>query len=80
MIQEELRNIIAQSLGVEPEDVLDSSLLKEDLGLEAEELAEIVGLINQRYHTEIDQDVTARAKTVEELFEIVSGYVPENLE
>lgn len=80
MIQEELRNIIAQSLGVEPEDVLDSSLLKEDLGLEAEELAEIVGLVNQRYHTEIDRDLAARAKTVEELFEIVSGYVPENLE
>lgn len=80
MIQEELRNIIAQSLGVEPEDIEDTSLLKEDLGLEAEELAEIVGIVNARYHTEIDSEIAARAKTVEELFEIVSTYVPQELE
>lgn len=76
----ELINIIAQSLGIEVTDVEETSFLAEDLGLAATDIAEIITIVNQRYQTEIDPEEAADAKTVEDLFEIVSKYVPEDLE
>lgn len=79
-MHDEVRNIIAQSLGVDPQDIDETSILGQDLGLSAADIAEIITIVNQKYETEIDTDEAADAKTVEELFEIIRKYVPEDLE
>lgn len=79
-MQDEIRNIIAQSLGIETTDIEDKSLLIEDLGLQAEDLAAIITAINLRYNIEIDIDSAARVKNVEGLFDLISSYVPEELD
>lgn len=79
-MHDEVRNIIAQSLGIDPQDVDETSTLGQDLGLNAADIAEIVTIVNLKYETEIDPDEAADAKTVEELFEIIGKYVPEDLE
>ncbi|OGY10149.1 MAG: hypothetical protein A3A58_02490 [Candidatus Blackburnbacteria bacterium RIFCSPLOWO2_01_FULL_41_27] len=79
-MHDEVRNIIAQSLGIDPQDVDETSTLGQDLGLSAGDIAEIVTAVNLKYETEIDPDEAAQAKTVEELFETIGKYVPEDLE
>lgn len=79
-MHDEVRNIIAQSLGIDPQDIDEASTLGQDLGLSAADIAEIVTIVNQKYETEIDTEEAADAKTVEELFEIIGKYVPEDLE
>ncbi|TSC89476.1 MAG: hypothetical protein G01um10145_633 [Microgenomates group bacterium Gr01-1014_5] len=79
-MHDEVLNIIAQSLGIDPRDIDETSTLGQDLGLSAADIAEIVTTVNLKYETEIDPDEAAQAKTVEELFETIGKYVPEDLE
>ncbi len=79
-MHDKVRNIIAQSLGIDPQDIDETSTLGQDLGLSAADIAEIVTIVNLKYETEIDPDEAAQAKTVEELFETIGKYVPEDLE
>lgn len=79
-MQEEVRNIIAQSLGIEVQDIEETSLLVEDLGLEVADISDIITAVNQRYEVEIDPEEAVDAKTIEDLFEIIGKYVPEDLE
>ena len=79
-MHDEVLNIIAQSLRIDPRDIDETSTLGQDLGLSAADIAEIVTTVNLKYETEIDPDEAAQAKTVEELFETIGKYVPEDLE
>lgn len=79
-MQEEIKKIIAQSLGIEITDIDNESLLVEDLGLHAEDLASIFLAISDRYNIEMDLNQASEIKTLEDLFDLVSTYVPEELD
>lgn len=72
---ERITSLIAQALGIETTDINESSILREDLGLEEGDLSELLVSINQKYNTAIPEERLGDIKTVADFVELVETYV-----
>ena len=72
-MHDKIKALIAQALGIEIEDVDETSLLREDLGLEAPDLAEILLAIKQEYKTLLGPEDIEDTRTVADLIESVEN-------
>ncbi|HBL51611.1 MAG: hypothetical protein A3D24_00240 [Candidatus Blackburnbacteria bacterium RIFCSPHIGHO2_02_FULL_39_13] len=68
-------SLISQALGIEPTDVSETSLLREDLGLTEADLSEIVASLNREYECAIPEDQTGDVITVADLVELAENHV-----
>lgn len=69
-----VKNILAQSLGIEPTDIDESNLLREDLGLDGGDITEIVNAVSAQLGIKLPQEEVDEINTVEELYDWIDKY------
>ena len=74
-----VKTIIAEAIGAEVADIADEALLHEDLELEASDVQDILEEIETALSITIENKDTAELKTVEDLFDLISQYIPEEI-
>ena len=78
-MREKTKNLIAEALVIEVTDVNEDAKLRDDLGLQDSDLAEIVGALGSNFTTEILPDEIAKCQTVGEFLNLVEQHGPEEL-
>lgn len=79
MMRNKIKQTLAQALGIEQEDIEETSKLREDLGLDEAELAEIVNHINTDRNIHIPTEDLADLSSVGDLLALIETYVPEEI-
>lgn len=72
--REDIKLLIAQSLGIEVSDVEENKDLNGDLGLEETEVAQIWEVIQNKYNFAPPDEDKSQARTVGELLDLVEQY------
>jgi acyl carrier protein len=75
--RDKTKNILAQSLGIEPTDIDEASLLREDLELDAVEITEIVNAISNQTGLKLRSEEIEEINTVGEFLDWIDGYSPD---
>lgn len=75
MVFEMLRDMIGESLGLEPEEITLKSDLREDLGLSDTELEEIMDTMSGELGFRFDPEKLESVYTVSQLVRFISGLV-----
>lgn len=78
-MRDKVKDIIAQALGIEVEDVNESTRLREDLQLDEADLIEILAVVTRETKTDIPQEELSGISTVGQLLDMVEKYVPEEI-
>lgn len=78
-MRSKVKSIIAEAIGAEVADIADEALLHEDLELEGADIQDILEEIETTLSIAIDNKDTAELKTVEDLFDLISQYIPEEI-
>lgn len=76
-MREKVKEIIADTIGVEPTDVEEESLLQEDLGIGGAEMSEILEKIHEEFDTEISPTDVGDVESVEEFLDLIETYAQE---
>ncbi|OHV76883.1 acyl carrier protein [Rhizobium sp. LCM 4573] len=72
-----IKSIIADQLGVSPEEVIDNARLADDLGADSLEIAQIVIVIEEEFGIEVQNDVAENLVTVADAIDFVNAAVKE---
>ena len=75
MVFEMLRDMIGESLGLEPEEITLKSDLREDLGLSDTELEEVMDTMSGELGFRFDPEELESVHTVAQLVRFISGLV-----
>lgn len=78
-MREKIKELIAQALGTEAQDLEESALLRIDLGLGDGDLTELASAIKQEFGVVIPPEEATEAKTVGELADLVEKYSQDEL-
>lgn len=70
----EIRNIVAEVSELEPEEITNEGLLKEDYGIDSMRMIEILATLEKNYGIKIDQDELPRMTNVENIYNVVNKY------
>jgi acyl carrier protein len=65
-VEEKVRDIIVEQLGVSPEEVKPESTFVEDLGADSLDLTELIMAMEEEFGTEIDDDDAQKMMTVKD--------------
>lgn len=76
-MREDITNTIAQSLGLDPLEVEENKLLREDLGLDETELEQILKVIQEKYDFTLTPDEVANVRSVGDLLDISESVSPK---
>lgn len=76
-MRDRIKNLIAQALGIEPTDVEEKSLLREDLGIDFAELAILLDVLNKDLKITLSPEDLTEVRTVEELIDLTETWAPE---
>jgi acyl carrier protein len=71
-----LKELIMESLVVDPDDIRPGARLIDDLGAEAVEVADLLVAVEQEWDIEITHEIAARLRTVQD----VVDYIEESAE
>ena len=69
--KEEIIDMLADKLGVDTEEITESSNLEYDLGADSLDKVELIQEIENIYNCQIPDELVEDAKTVNDLFEIL---------
>ena len=75
-IEERVKKIVAEQLGVKEEDVSESASFVEDLGADSLDTVELVMALEEEFETEIPDEEAEKITTVRLAIE----YIKENLQ
>lgn len=75
-IEERVRKIVAEQLGVKEEDVQESASFVEDLGADSLDTVELVMALEEEFETEIPDEEAEKITTVK----LAIDYIKENLQ
>ena len=70
-IQSRVIEVIADQLGIEPEEVLPESKIIEDLGADSLDMIEIVMAIEEEFDCEIADEEAEKIKTVGDVIKLI---------
>ncbi|MFZ7134559.1 MAG: acyl carrier protein [Eubacteriales bacterium] len=73
MIKEKVLNILAEELGVELEEILDSSNIQEDLGADSLAVVEIVMAFEDEFDIKIPEEDTTKLVTVKDIVSYIES-------
>lgn len=76
-MREKVKELIAEVLGLEPTDIEEESLLREDLGLGGAEMTELLEKLKEEFGTELSPQDVGDVETVEEFLNLLESYVQE---
>lgn len=71
---EELREIVAEVLELEPEEVTDSGDFVDDYDADSLRAIEILARLDKKYHVEIPQAELPNLRTLKNVYDAVSRY------
>jgi acyl carrier protein len=72
-IEEKVRDIIVEQLGVSPEEVKPESAFVEDLGADSLDLTELIMAMEEEFGTEIDDDDAQKMTTVKDAINYIKS-------
>ena len=78
MIFDEIKDILAEQLDVNPDTIEMSSDLSSDLGADSLDAIEIVMSIEDQYGIEVPDSVIENMKTVEDIVNFIEGATTED--
>ena len=76
-IEEQVKGIVAENLGVNMEEVVNSASFVEDLGADSLDTVELVMALEEEFDTEIPDEEDEKITTVQEAIDFVSKNVPQ---
>ena len=68
-----LCDIIADVLGIDPEEITMDTTFDDDLGADSLDIASIIMAIEDEYDIKVDTDVAAKVTTVGEALALIKG-------
>ena len=71
---DKLKNIVAESLGVDAEEVTEKSYFIEDLGADSLDIVELVMAIEKEFDVEIPDEDADKIATVQDAIDYVSNH------
>ena len=76
-IEEQVIGVVAENLGVNMEEVVNSASFVEDLGADSLDTVELVMALEEEFDTEIPDEEAEKITTVQEAIDFVSKNVPQ---
>ena len=76
-IEEQVKGLVAENLGVNMEEVVNSASFVEDLGADSLDTVELVMALEEEFETEIPDEDAEKITTVQEAIDFVSKNVPQ---
>ena len=76
-IEEQVKGIVVENLGVNMEEVVNSASFVEDLGADSLDTVELVMALEEEFDTEIPDEEAEKITTVQEAIDFVSKNVPQ---
>ena len=70
---EELKEIICEYVGAEPEEIREDSRFVEDLGFNSYDFMSMIGEIEERWDVEVDEREVIHVKTVKDAMEYIQS-------
>ena len=70
---EQVRKIIVEQLGAEPDEVQLSSTFIEDLGADSLDIVELIMAFEEEFNIEIPDEVAEKMRTVEDVVKYLDG-------
>src|SRR5690606_14542735 len=77
-IEERVKKIVAEQLGVKEEEVTNSASFVEDLGADSLDTVELVMALEEEFETEIPDEEAEKITTVQEAIDCVNGRQKES--
>lgn len=74
-IENEIRNLIAQILEIEPEKITPEARFVEDLGMDSMMALEIVAAIEKKYKITIPEENLTKLGSLKNALELVNQYI-----
>ncbi|SFE31063.1 acyl carrier protein [Thermoanaerobacter thermohydrosulfuricus] len=73
MIFEKVRDIIAEQLGIDPEEITMESSFIDDLGADSLDIVELIMALEEEFDIEIPDEDAEKIKTVGDVLEYLSN-------
>ncbi|BBG30726.1 MULTISPECIES: acyl carrier protein [Zymobacter] len=73
-IEERVKKIVVEQLGVKPEEVQNNSSFTEDLGADSLDTVELVMALEEEFDTEIPDEEAEKITTVQEAIDYVNAH------
>jgi acyl carrier protein len=73
-VEERVKNIVVEQLGVKPEDVKNESSFVEDLGADSLDTVELVMALEEEFDCEIPDEEAEKINTVQEAINYITKH------
>ena len=77
-IEEKVREIIANQLGVEPAEVVPEASFVDDLGADSLDLVELVMAMEEEFGVEVPDEEAEKMRTVQDTINYLRGHTKES--
>ncbi len=77
-IEEKVREIIANQLGVEPAEVVPEASFVDDLGADSLDLVELVMAMEEEFGVEVPDEEAEKMRTVQDTINYLRGHIEES--
>jgi acyl carrier protein len=75
-IEEQVKNIVAEQLGVKEEEVTNAASFVDDLGADSLDTVELVMALEEEFETEIPDEEAEKITTVQQAIDFISSKKP----
>ena len=72
-IEEQVKNIVAEQLGVKEDEVTNAASFVDDLGADSLETVELVMALEEEFETEIPDEEAEKITTVQQAIDFISS-------
>jgi acyl carrier protein len=76
-IRAEVKKLIAEIIELEPEEISDTALFAEDLGVDSLAGMEVMVTVDKRFKIDIPEEEFVKLKNVNDVVEMVRRYMPQ---
>ena len=73
-IEERVKKIVAEQLGVKPEEVVNTASFVEDLGADSLDTVELVMALEEEFETEIPDEEAEKITTVQQAIDFIKSH------
>jgi acyl carrier protein len=73
-VQDKVKKIIAEKLGVDPSDVVPEASFIDDLGADSLDLVELIMSMEEAFEIEISDEDAERLKTVQDAIDYINSH------
>lgn len=77
-VEERVRKIVAEQLGVKEEELKNESKFVDDLGADSLDTVELVMALEEEFDTEIPDEKAENIKTVQEAINYIESYLNQD--